>query len=102
MGSKLVRVTGKLQCEADVVHIVAQQMEDLTPWLAELSEQASMFDTLMPADEVKHPGIDQRGRRSRHADRVEATANAHGKTNAAMEKLTLETSRIMPKGRNFQ
>ena len=102
MGSKLVRVTGKLQCEADVVHIVAQQMEDLTPWLAELSEQASMFDKLMPADEVKHPGIDQRGRRSRHADRVEATANAHGKTNAAMEKLTLETSRIMPKGRNFQ
>jgi error-prone DNA polymerase len=95
MGSKLVRVTGKLQCESDVVHIVAQKIEDLTPWLAELSEQASMFDTLMPADEVKHPSIDQRTRPRRRVPHGETTGST-------IERLALETSQIMPKGRNFQ
>jgi error-prone DNA polymerase len=40
MGSKLIRVSGKLQCESHVIHIVAESVEDLTPWLAELSEKA--------------------------------------------------------------
>jgi error-prone DNA polymerase len=38
MGSKFIRVEGKLQSESDVVHIVADRITDLTPWLAELLE----------------------------------------------------------------
>jgi len=102
MGSKLVRVTGKLQCESDVVHIVAQKIEDLTPWLAELSEQAGLFDSLIPADEVKHPGFDHRTRPPRQAPAMEKTSADQSATNTTIERLALETSRIMPKGRNFQ
>lgn len=40
MGARFVRVTGKLQCESDVIHIVADRIEDLTPWLSSLLEEA--------------------------------------------------------------
>jgi error-prone DNA polymerase len=36
MGARFVRVTGKLQSESDVIHIVAEKIEDLTPWLSVL------------------------------------------------------------------
>ncbi|PTE07577.1 error-prone DNA polymerase [Mesorhizobium helmanticense] len=39
MGARFVRVTGKLQSESDVIHIVAEKIEDLTPWLATLLEE---------------------------------------------------------------
>jgi len=91
MGSKLVRVAGKLQCESGVTHIVADRMEDLTPWLAELSEKANAIDILARADEVKHPGMDHRTK----AHARQARAPAEG-------ELFVEASKVMPKGRNFQ
>jgi error-prone DNA polymerase len=39
MGSRFVRVTGKLQSESDVIHIVADRIDDLSPWLAGLLEE---------------------------------------------------------------
>ncbi|RWK54306.1 error-prone DNA polymerase [Mesorhizobium sp.] len=39
MGARLVRVTGKLQSESDVIHIVAEKVEDLTPWLSALLQE---------------------------------------------------------------
>ncbi|TIP99859.1 MAG: DNA polymerase III subunit alpha [Mesorhizobium sp.] len=39
MGARLVRVTGKLQSESGVIHIVAEKVEDLTPWLSALFEE---------------------------------------------------------------
>ncbi|RWH68970.1 MAG: DNA polymerase III subunit alpha [Mesorhizobium sp.] len=39
MGARLVRVTGKLQSESGVIHIVAEKVEDLTPWLSVLLEE---------------------------------------------------------------
>ena len=41
MGSKFIRVTGKLQTESGVIHIVAERMEDLTPWLTALLEETA-------------------------------------------------------------
>ena len=40
MGSNFVRVSGKLQSESDVIHVVAEDFEDLTPWLGDLLETA--------------------------------------------------------------
>jgi error-prone DNA polymerase len=91
MGSKLIRVTGRLQCESGVIHIVAERMEDLTPWLAELSEKAQAIDILSRADEVKHPGMDHRTK-----------ARRRGGAPAADEELFIEAEKVMPKGRNFQ
>ncbi len=39
MGSKLISATGRLQSESGVIHIVAERMEDLTPWLDDLLER---------------------------------------------------------------
>ncbi|RWQ66536.1 MAG: DNA polymerase III subunit alpha [Mesorhizobium sp.] len=39
MGARFVRVTGKLQSESNVIHIVAEKIEDLTPWLSVLLEE---------------------------------------------------------------
>ena len=39
LGARFVAVTGKLQNEQGVIHVVAERMEDLTPMLGLLSEE---------------------------------------------------------------
>ena len=38
LGARLISVTGKLQNESGVIHVVAERMEDLSPLLRRLSE----------------------------------------------------------------
>jgi len=47
MGARFVRVSGKLQSESGVIHIVAEKIEDLTPWLTVLLEE--MTPAALPA-----------------------------------------------------
>ena len=42
MGARLISVTGKLQNEKGVIHVVAEQIEDLTPLLRRLSRGPRM------------------------------------------------------------
>ncbi|MET3662060.1 error-prone DNA polymerase [Aquamicrobium ahrensii] len=44
MGGRFVRVTGKLQSEANVIHIVAARVEDFSPWLGALLDEDSRPD----------------------------------------------------------
>jgi len=97
MGSKFIRVTGKLQKESGVIHIVAQKIEDLSPWLSDLSEKAASIDTLVHADEVKRGGHDQREKAL--LTKAQSGELAHV---ADVERLSRETNEVMPKGRNFQ
>ncbi|BAV48905.1 DNA polymerase III subunit alpha [Mesorhizobium loti] len=88
MGARFVKVTGKLQSESDVIHIVAEKIEDLTPWLTVLLEKVS--------------GAGQAGA-TRHAseegsDRSSQTAPAR----QDLATLSEEAESVMPKGRNFQ
>ena len=100
LGARLVAVTGKLQSESGVIHVVAERLEDLTPMLAVLSEDAGDLEALARSDEVRRPSADSRekiGPRSRLvrlakeepgvARDFAATVNPAGK--------------VMPKGRNF-
>ena len=41
MGARLVRITGRLQSASGVIHVVAERIEDLSPWLKDLSEGAA-------------------------------------------------------------
>ena len=77
LGARLVRIRGRLQCESGVIHVVAETVEDLTPWLGALSEEA------------------QSGR----ADRLPGEAPYLAKNH---EELAKAAHRVMPKGRNFQ
>jgi error-prone DNA polymerase len=55
MGSRLISVTGVLQNEKGVIHIVADRFDDLTPLLGRLSEHGNRIDTIMTPDVIKHP-----------------------------------------------
>ena len=74
MGARLVCVSGKLQSESGVIHIVADTIEDLTPWLAALREEAERDG--------------------------EGVGEALPPRDSAM--LAEETRKVMPRGRNFQ
>ena len=76
MGSKLIRVTGRLQSASDVVHIVAETMEDLSSWLAALHESSG--DAAGEDDAISRPVM------------------------ADPEILAQKAREVMPKGRNFQ
>ena len=58
--ARLLRVTGRLQREGVVAHIVADELEDLSHHLDALSEMDDAFDlTVSPADGVKrHVDVD--------------------------------------------
>jgi error-prone DNA polymerase len=63
LGARLMKVTGRLQREGLVIHIVAETLEDLTPLLLTLSEANHAMDesteaAMARADEVKRPGVD--------------------------------------------
>ncbi|TGQ74639.1 DNA polymerase III subunit alpha [Mesorhizobium sp. M00.F.Ca.ET.186.01.1.1] len=84
MGARFIRVTGKLQSESDVIHIVADRIEDLTPWLTVLLEKVGAAGVESPVWDV-----DRSSRRS--APTVQNLA-----------VLSEEAESVMPKGRNFQ
>ncbi|HEY6633110.1 MAG TPA: error-prone DNA polymerase [Rhizobiaceae bacterium] len=100
MSSKFVRVTGRLQSESDVVHIVAETIEDLTPWLAVLLEEAAASPAPdMPAGQVARlAGAEGRRKLSPFVRRNTPV----GAAPADADTLTRKAGGVMPKGRNFQ
>ena len=64
LGARYVLVTGRMQAETGVIHVVADQLEDLTPWLARLAEHGGEIDGLARCDEVRRPIEDQREARA--------------------------------------
>jgi error-prone DNA polymerase len=60
LGARYVAVTGPMQAESGVIHVVAECIDDLTPLLGRLAEEGATIEGLARADEVKRPGNDQR------------------------------------------
>ena len=77
LGARYVAVSGQLQQESGVIHVVAWRIEDLTPLLARLTEDAPPIESLARADAVKRPhdeDIDSRARGRRNPPRIAAPA----------------------------
>ncbi|MEZ5788615.1 MAG: OB-fold nucleic acid binding domain-containing protein [Xanthobacteraceae bacterium] len=55
LGARLVGVSGRLQNESGVIHVVANRLDDLTPLLTRLASDAGCIDTLVRCDEVRRP-----------------------------------------------
>jgi len=87
MGARFVRVTGKLQSESGVVHIVAEKIEDLTPWLTVLLEKVG-------AASLPDAGS--------HLDRASQPTIRNVPIRQDLATLSEEAEKVMPKGRNFQ
>jgi error-prone DNA polymerase len=54
LGARYVAVSGKLQAESGVIHVVSERLDDLTPLLARLA-QGPPVESLAHCDEVKKP-----------------------------------------------
>jgi DNA polymerase III alpha subunit len=77
LGARYVAVRGELQQESGVIHVVARRIEDLTPLLARLTEDAPPIEALARADAVKRPhdeNVDSRARGRRNPPRIAAPA----------------------------
>jgi error-prone DNA polymerase len=56
MGARLIVVHGRVQRHEDIIHVVAERLEDRSHWLSRLDDDsASMEISLAPADHVKRP-----------------------------------------------
>jgi error-prone DNA polymerase len=96
IGARFVAVTGKLQSESGVIHLIAERMEDWTPTLGQLCDEGRSISTLIPADEVKHPQLPVS--KKRQGNRF-AQVQLFGE--ARPEPLAPELKRALPTGRNF-
>ncbi len=83
LGARFIALTGRVQNEAGVIHIVAERFDDLTPMLGLLSQEGARISSLANADELRHPQD-----RPKQFDKAQRLA------------LAAEAS-VMPKGRNF-
>ncbi|MCX7323128.1 MAG: error-prone DNA polymerase [Hyphomicrobiales bacterium] len=113
LGGRLTAVTGRVQREAGVMHVVADRLEDFSGFLAEIAQAGPLAGSLARADEVKRPGHDARGPGGRG---IGARRISFAKTLAIQfllrEEPALEADlaatqerdqarQVMPKGRNF-
>jgi error-prone DNA polymerase len=91
MGARLVVVHGRVQRHEDIIHVVAERLDDRSDWLRLLTEDGEALSTaLAHADHVKHPGGDDS--RERKGERGHPSWHPRRHPRAG---------RIIPKSRDF-
>jgi DNA polymerase III alpha subunit len=98
MGARLVAVSGILQNEKGVIHVVADHFEDLTLLLRRLNDEAAAVQPRSRADmrTLENP---DRFRHPRSGDSFVRLA----KNKPLLDQMAAveHAARVMPKGRNF-
>ncbi len=106
LGARFVRVRGRLQNEAGVIHVVAEELEDVTPLLALLSDQPLTDAGLSRADEVRRPVIEQ-SEKLKPAGRLAMLVREVPELRQDIARLPpprdlMDSARqVLPRGRNF-
>ncbi len=101
LGARLVAVSGRVQSESGVIHVVADALEDLTPMLATLSEDAGDLSALARGDEVRRPGVDHRAKVDMRHPRLVRFFAENPDLARDLAKLSAAAGKAMPRGRNF-
>ena len=99
IGARFVAVTGRLQNEGGVIHVIAERMEDWTPSLGQLSDEGRLIEALAPADEVKRPQMPVS--KKRQGNRFAQVQLFTDPRPAPVAPLAPELKRALPGGRNF-
>jgi error-prone DNA polymerase len=101
LGARLVSVTGKLQNESGVIHVVAERIDDLTSLLAHLSQanDTACVEGLARAD-VKYSNGAPDHHPPRHLRAGDALVTLFRDQPELAGELGF-TADVMPKGRNF-
>jgi DNA polymerase III alpha subunit len=100
LGARLVKVSGKVQSESGVIHVVADRLDDLTPLLSALSEDGGEVEALARADEVRRPGVDPREKNNQLARLLRLAREEPGVVKD-LQNIAERAVAVMPKGRNF-
>jgi error-prone DNA polymerase len=101
LGARFVAVTGKLQSEQDVIHIVAERMQDLTPMLGLLSEAGQTISALAHADEAHR--TEPTETRKRQGNRFAQPPRLDNPSPPLRPPTkTVDVVEAMPSGRNFR
>jgi error-prone DNA polymerase len=91
MGARLVVVHGRVQRHEDIIHVVAERLDDRSDWLRLLTEDGEALSTaLAHADHVKHSG----GEDSRERKGERGHPRWHPRRHP-------RDQRILPKSRDF-
>ena len=91
MGARLVVVHGRIQRHEDIIHVVAERLDDRSDWLRLLTEDGeALSSALAHADHVKHPGGED-GRERKHE-------HGHPRWHPRRHP---RAERIIPKSRDF-
>ncbi|MGF9566288.1 error-prone DNA polymerase [Neorhizobium sp. JUb45] len=94
MGSRLVKIFGRLQSQSGVIHTVVEHIEDMTPMLGLLQTEVRRFAVLPRADEALNGSRpDPRQSQQRR--------NSYGEGPISNVQRGSEPAQVMPKGRNF-
>ncbi len=94
MGARFIALTGRLQKEGDVIHVVAEKTEDFTPLLGLLSQQSQDKPKSIKGFR-KAPKTPERLGSAQHVLLLETDPQAETKKIAHLRH-------VLPKGRNFQ
>ncbi|MFL9825308.1 error-prone DNA polymerase [Rhodoplanes sp. SY1] len=100
LGARLVAVTGRLQNEQGVIHVVAERLDDLTPLLRKLAEDAGCIETLARCDEFKRPIPEHRQPQRAGASLAVLLREAPDLGDDLAPVARVRSA--MPKGRNFR
>src|SRR5581483_6169231 len=99
LGSRLIAVSGVVQNEKGVIHIVGDHFDDLTPLLRRLSLAGPTIDPSAPTDEAKRPVQGSWRRHPRQGDDLVMLLRDKQALSEAV--FAGEAAQVMPKGRNF-
>ncbi|MEP4768760.1 MAG: error-prone DNA polymerase [Roseibium sp.] len=106
LGARFLKVSGRVQNEAGVIHVVADHVEDVTHLLADLSDKSLDDAGLARADEVKHPVIEFTEKikpASRLVQLIQEIPELHQDfaRQTHTDTRTKQTANALPGGRNF-
>jgi error-prone DNA polymerase len=100
LGARFLKVTGRLQSEAGVIHLVAEWLEDLSPLLARLSDESLGTNGIARADEVRRP-VDEHRQKVKPKSRLTRTQASEPDLAAERKSMKQTAMSVLPKGRNF-
>jgi error-prone DNA polymerase len=105
MGARLVVVRGRIQRHEDIIHVVAECLEDRSDWLHLLTEDGEALSlALANADEVRRPepGSWRGSRGGKEADRVQHPGRSRERYHPRWHpRRHPRAERIIPKSRDF-
>jgi len=95
LSSRLLAARGKVEREGIVIHVLAQELIDLSPLLDELATVERLQPSLARADEVKRPGRDPRALPPRN----EFSRTRHPRN---INPIRPDSDRVIPNPRSFK